>query len=108
MPILLPVITDIVSFSLEDASLPASLDSALITPLLKKPNLNPEDFKNFRAVSNLTFLSKFVQKSIASQLVQYTEDNNLGEKFLSAYKKLHSTETALLRVQNLITFFSLN
>ena len=34
------------------------------------------------------------------QLVQYIDDNNLDEKLQSAYKKLHSTETALLRVHD--------
>ena len=32
--------------------------------------------------------------------MQYIDDNNLDEKFQSAYKKLHSTDTALLRVQD--------
>ena len=59
-----------------------------------------QDFKNFRPVSNLPFISKLIEKSVAVQLVQYIEDNNLDEKLQSAYKKLHSTETALLRVQD--------
>ena len=45
-------------------------------------------------------LSKVIEKSVAIQLVQYIDDNNLDEKLQSAYKKMHSTETALLRVQN--------
>ena len=32
--------------------------------------------------------------------MQYIDDNNLDEKLQSAYKKLHSTETALLRVHD--------
>ena len=41
-----------------------------------------------------------IEKSVAIQLVQYIDDNNLDEKLQSAYKKMHSTESALLRVQN--------
>ena len=100
LPRLLPVITDIVNRSLDEAFIPNSLKSALIIPLLKKTNLNTEDFKNFRPVSNLPFISKLIEKSVAVQLVQYIEDNNLDEKLQSAYKKLYSTETALLRVHD--------
>ena len=41
-----------------------------------------------------------IEKSVAVQLVQYIDDNNFDEKLQSAYKKLHSTETALLRVHD--------
>ena len=75
--------------------MPNSLKTALIIPLLKKSNLNTEDFKNFRPVSNLPFISKVTEKSVAIQLVQYIDHNNLDEKLQSAYKKMHSTETAL-------------
>ena len=100
LPRLLPVITDIVNHSLDEALMPNSLKTALIIPLLKKTNLDTEDFKNFRPVSNLPFVSKLIEKSVAVQLVQYIDDNNLDEKLQSAYKKLHSTETALLRVHD--------
>ena len=35
------------------AFIPNALKCAMITPLLKKSNLDPEEFKNFRPVSNL-------------------------------------------------------
>ena len=97
---MLPVITDIVNRSLDEALIPNLLKTALIIPLLKKTNLDTEDVKNFRPVSNLPFVSKLIKKSVAAQLVQYIDDNNLDEKLQSAYKKLHSTETALLRVHD--------
>ena len=93
-------ITDIVNRSLDGARKPNSLKTALIIPLLKKINLDTEEFRNFRPVSNLPFVSKLIEKSVAVQLVQYIDDNNLDEKLQSAYKKLHSTETALLRVHD--------
>ena len=45
-----------VNRSLEETFISNALKSAMITPLLKKPNLNPEEFKNFRPVSNLPFI----------------------------------------------------
>ena len=92
---MLPVITDIVNRSLGEALIPNLLKTALITPLLKKTNLDTEDFKNFRPVSNLPSVSKLIEKSVAVQLVQYIDDNNLDKKLQSAYKKLHNTENAL-------------
>ena len=92
---MLPVITDIVNRSLDEVLIPNLLKTALIIPLLKKTNLDTEDFKNFRPVSNLPFVSKLIEKSVAVQLVQYIDDNNLDKKLQSAYKKLHNTENAL-------------
>ena len=45
--------------------------------------------KNYRPVANLSFISKIIEKTIATQI-----HNN----FQSAYKTGHSYETALLRV----------
>ena len=80
--------------------MPNALKCTMITPLLKKSNLDPEEFKNFSSVSNLPFTSKFIEKTVAAQLMQYIGKNNLSEELQSAYKKLHSTETTLLKVQD--------
>ena len=46
------------------------------------------------------FISKLVEKSAAVQLTKHVRTNQLDETFHSACKEFHSTETALLRVQN--------
>ena len=46
------------------------------------------------------FTSKLIEKAAAHQLTSYILNNDLGEDFQYAYKKLHSTETTLIRVQN--------
>ena len=97
---LTPVITQLVNLSLSSGYFASKLKSAIVKPLLKKASLDPEIFKNFRPVSNLSFLSKVIEKVIVAQLLRHMEDNNLLEKMQSAYRKAHSTETALLRVQN--------
>ena len=55
---------------------------------------------NYRPVLNLTFLSKVIQKAVAFHLNKYLLNNNLNESVESAYKCGHSTETALVRVNN--------
>ena len=71
-----------------------------MTPLLKKTGLDADDFKNYRPVSNLPYLSKIIEKCIVAQLKFHMETNNLDENHQSAYRKNHSTKTALLKITN--------
>ena len=86
--------------SLESGEFPSCLKHALVRPLLKKSSLDPEIMKNFRPVSNLPVMSKIIEKVVAKRLTDHMNTNSLSEKFQSAYKACHSTETALIRVQN--------
>lgn len=97
---LLPVITHIVNLSLSTSIMPSDFKEALINPLIKKALLDSEIFKNYRPVSNLAFLSKIIEKVVAARYLLHIEENKLSEKMQSAYTKFHSTETALVRVQN--------
>ena len=45
-------------------------------------------------------MKKTVERVAVSQLTQYLVENDLFAKNQSAYRKFHSTETALLRIQN--------
>ena len=56
--------------------------------------------KNYRPVSNLSLISKIIEKCVAEQLVHHIDSNGLNEIMQSAYKKHHSPETALLKVKN--------
>ena len=97
---LLPIITKIINTSLEAAYVPKVFKSAHVKPLLKKQGLDQNDFKNYRPVSNLPFLSKILEKVVGSQIERHVEFHDLQETHQSAYRKHHSTETALLKVQN--------
>ena len=59
-----------------------------------------EVLKNYRPVSNLSFLSKIIEKIISVRILQHITDNDIIDGFQSAYKAGHSYETALLRVYN--------
>ena len=56
--------------------------------------------KNYRPVSNLSFLSKVIEKVISIRILRHILDNNIVDSFQSAYRAGHSCETALLRVYN--------
>ncbi|XP_067025752.1 uncharacterized protein [Acropora muricata] len=95
--VILPVITKIVNLSINSCVVPGCFKLAMLNPLLKKMGLDFQIFANFRPISNLMFLSKLSERVVAVQLINYVMTNDLGELFQSAYKQLHSTETALLR-----------
>ena len=97
---LLPFITETVNLSLLTGTVPQLFKSAVITPLLKKPSLDFNILKNYRPVSNLPFLSKVLERIIAAQITDYLKENSLQPLLQSAYRKFHSTETALLKVHN--------
>ena len=97
---LIPMVTILVNLSLQSANVPDSMKQALVTPLLKKDDLDPEVLKNYRPVSNLSFLSKVLERVVAARLTNYMTINQLHEPMQSAYRACHSTETALVRVQN--------
>jgi Reverse transcriptase (RNA-dependent DNA polymerase) len=70
----------------------------MITPLLKKPGLDPTDVKNYRLISNLSVLSKLIERMVANQLVDYLNTNDLIPDRQSSYRKNHSTEMTLAQV----------
>jgi hypothetical protein len=97
---LIPVLCKIINLSLDLGEFPEDLKTAHITPLLKKANLDPENMKNYRPVSNLSFLSKTLERVVSQELCHYLDNNGLREPLQSGYRSGHSVETALLRVQN--------
>ena len=97
---LLPTITNIVNLSLPEGYMQTCLKSAVLSPLLKTPDADFLQFKNFRPISNLKALSKIIEKSVALKLNNYLMNNNLHDNFQSAYKVHHSTETAMVRVKD--------
>ena len=66
--------------------------------LLRIGNLN-----SYRPISNLSFISKVLEKVVASRLRCHIESNCMSNVLQSVYKQFYSTETTLLKVHNNVT-----
>ena len=101
LDVLLPVITCMINMLFESGLFAEEWRQALVLPTLKKCGLDIA-YKNFRPVSNLPYVSKLSERAAADQLIDHMTINGLHLELQSAYKKHHSSESALLKVKNVI------
>ena len=93
-----PILLQIINFSLQNNVFPDLLKNALVTPVIKSESKDPEDFQNYRPISNLAFLSKLLEIVMYLQLYHHIESNRLFPKYQSSYRTNHSCETAMVKV----------
>ena len=106
--ILLPYICELINTSLSTGSIEGVKESTIM-PILKKSGLDPEVLKNYRPVSDIMLISKLTEKVVLRRLNAHSSNNNLNCNFQHGYKKMHSTETLLLRlVDDILTGYENN
>ena len=94
---LIPHIQIIVNASLSTGSM-EGLKESIITPILKKHNLDADLLKNYRPISNIEFLSKIIEKVVLARLNEHMDRNILHTPEQFGYKKGHSTEHVVLEI----------
>ena len=85
---------------METSTFPQNFKEAHVRPSLKKTYLPKNELKNYRPVSNLSFISKILEKIVANRLQAHIKNNHLSNLLQSAYRKHHSTVSAPLKVHN--------
>jgi len=89
-----PFITELFNRSMSEGCFP----EAFITPIVKKAGLDATDVSSCRPISNLSVLSKLLERLVAHQLMQYLSSADLLPSLQSSFRPGHSTETSILRV----------
>ena len=98
--LLSPFIALLFNRSLASACYPSDFKKAVVRPLLKKHGLDATQAKNYRPVSNLSFLSKLLERCVQVRLQSFLDSNHLMPTTQSAYRQYHSTETVVTKVYN--------
>ncbi len=89
----------LVNMSMMQASFPDSEKMAYVTPIIKG-KAEKQELSSYRPVSNLSFLSKMIEVVVQSHLVKHLDRVDVLPMMQSAYRKNHSTESALCAVTN--------
>ena len=77
LPTIIDTITHMIILCISTSVFPSTCKSAIVLPLIKKPGLDAQVLKNYRSVSNLSFLSKVIEKVISSLILTHNADNDL-------------------------------
>src|SRR6218665_1219539 len=65
---LLPFLTLLCNLSLQEVVLPDSQKRSVIFPALKRDGLDLKDQSNFQPISNVSFLTKIIEKIVSEQI----------------------------------------
>ena len=90
----------VVNLCLTTEDFPISCKSSIVIHLIKKPSLDRDIFKKYKSVSNLSFLSKVIEKVISIRILGHILENNIMDNFQSTYRAGQCCDTALLCVYN--------
>ena len=95
-----PILCHLCNLSFQHGLFPTQLKQARVIPRLKKPTLDPDTANSYRPISNLSFISKLVERLVAKRFIDHANLHALLPPQQSAYRPFHSTETAVLKVHN--------
>ena len=84
---IIDIILCIVNLWFSSGVFPTPCKFSIIFPLIKKQGLDPEILKNYRPVANLSFISKIIEKDIATQIHDHLINNDIVDNVQSAYNE---------------------
>ena len=86
--------------SLFNGLFPTEFKEAIVRPLLKKSGHDSTQKENYHPVSNLSFLSKLLERASQARLEVFLDSSDSTPMMQSAYHQFHSTVTAIMKVYN--------
>ena len=96
---ILPTIANLVNISLQDGVFAFRLKTSIIRALLKKSTLDLIP-SNYCPVSNLSFLSKLLEKCAMDHVNEHCNLHKLLPDYHLAYHNGYSCETAIIKLVN--------
>ena len=96
--VFVPLVTRLINMSFSEGCFPEQFKLAQVTPLLKKAGLDENNPANYRPISNLNTIGKLIERICLARLMPHVSSTGNFSPLQSAYRKKHSTETALLRI----------
>ena len=93
---LAPVLSHIINLSLNSGTFPNLWKIAKVTPIYKSGIINAPE--NYRPISVLPILSKVAERAVQTQLMEFLETNNLIDVGQYGYRKMRSTEEAVIKL----------
>ena len=99
LDLLLPLWVKLINKSLSSGNFDG-FKQAIVTPLIKDNGLDHNDFKNYRPISNLPFLSKLIERIVLSRLNHHMRELGCEVSNQYGYKPAHNTESLLIKITN--------
>uniref|UniRef100_A0A6V7KTZ8 Reverse transcriptase domain-containing protein n=1 Tax=Bracon brevicornis TaxID=1563983 RepID=A0A6V7KTZ8_9HYME len=98
LPSLLPHLLLLFNTSLSSCSFPCQWRRSIIIALNKVKN--PSSPSDFRPIALLCMLSEVLEKLVALQITAFLAERNILDTFQAGFRRGHSTEMALLRLND--------
>ena len=87
-----PFLTELINHSMSTGHFPSTFKEAFITPAIKKPGLDITNAQSYRPISNLSVVSKLLERIVAQQLNTYLQSSGLLPSLQSCFRQGHSKQ----------------
>ena len=93
-----PLIARLTRLSGDEGRFSSKFKTASVTSVLKRLELDRDSPANYRPISNLTTISKILQRLIFRRIQPHVNSSENFNTFLSVYRRHQTTETALVKI----------